>query len=141
MSQASPAAAQTTGSSCPHCSSALPVSWSSRHAGRCPTCRLIVGAGRGQPADAVTLGSAANLLANQARRADAAPEDPQEIGLALARAASMLRANPARMRMTDYLRLSNAHPSLPSLEVVIATFSTWKAARAYVERNALAVEG
>ncbi len=74
-------------------------------------------------------------------RADAAPEDPREVGLALARAAVTLRADPARMRMTDYLRLCTEDRSLPSLEVVLATFSTWKAVRGYVARREREVVG
>lgn len=37
--------------------------------------------------------------------------------------------------MTDYLRLCTEDPSLPTLEVVLATFSTWKAARVYAARH------
>lgn len=135
------AAAQTTGLSCPHCGGVLAAGWSSGHAGRCPTCRLMIGAGRGRPARSAPPGSAANLLANRARRADAAPEDPREVGLALVRAAVTLGGDPARMRMTDYLNLSTENPSLPTLEVVLATFSTWKAARAYGSRQHREVEG
>jgi hypothetical protein len=124
MSHAPAVAAHTTGLSCPHCSGVLPAGWSPGHAGRCPTCRLMIGAGRGRSGRAATLGSTGNLLANRARRADAVT----------------LRADPARMRMTDYLRLSTADPSLPTLEVVLATFSTWKAAGGYGARHEREVE-
>lgn len=105
MSHSSAAAALTTGLSCPHCSGVLPAGWSSGRAGRCPTCRLMIGAGRGRSARSAPPGSAANLLANRARR------------------------------------VSTENASLPTLEVVLATFSTWKAARAYGSRHDREVEG
>ena len=119
---------------CPHCDAVLPTAWARERAGRCPTCRLVVGAGRAteQQGDGNTLsgaGTAAGMLAGAARRQDAAPGDRDVVAGALREASLALGTEVGRLRMLDYQHLTERDPRLPSLGVVLATFQTWKLAR------------
>jgi hypothetical protein len=124
---------------CPHC--LLPVADGERadfppQAMRCPHCRLIIGAGRArgdatEDGDARSRGSAAGVLANAARRAQSAPGGRDEIGAALRAIADEVGCSVERLRLLDYQHeAEGASPPLPELGVVLATFGTWKAARA-----------
>jgi hypothetical protein len=104
------------------------------HAGRCPTCRLVVGAGRATDTrgDGITLsgaGTAAGFLAAAARREEAEEADPTWVAGALADVAELLGVEVGRLRMLDYQEATGRDPELPELGVVLATFKTWKAAR------------
>ncbi|MDQ3632293.1 MAG: hypothetical protein M3417_13695 [Actinomycetota bacterium] len=102
---------------------------------RCPHCRLIIGAGRARAeasddGDARSRGSAAGVLANAARRAQSEPGGVEEIGAALRKSAAAVGCPVERLRMLDYQQRSETDASMPSLSAVLATFTTWKSARA-----------
>ena len=129
---------------CPHCDAALPASWTRERLGRCPTCRLMVGANRAteRPGGSATLsgaGTAAGILAGAARRLEVEPGDRSEVGAALRDASRRVGVELRRLRMVEYQTVVEDDPSLPSLGVVLATFGTWKAARAPAVRQASAV--
>lgn len=108
---------------------------------RCPNCRLIIGAGRARAeasddGDARSRGSAAGVLANAARRAQSAPGGVEEIVAGLRQSAEAVGCPVERLRMLDYQQQSERHPEMPDLSAVLATFNTWKSARAAaVERS------
>jgi hypothetical protein len=102
---------------------------------RCPHCRLIIGAGRARAeatddGDARSRGSAAGVLANAARRAGAEAVGVESITVALRKAATEVGCPVERLRMLDYQQAADRDPTLLDLSVVLATFTTWKAARA-----------
>lgn len=102
---------------------------------RCPTCRLIIGVGRaraevGDDGDARSRGSAAGVLANAARREQSEAGDVEEIIAGLRRSAAAVGCSVERLRMLDYQEQAEADPGTPGLAVVLATFPTWKSARA-----------
>lgn len=124
---------------CPHC--LLPVADGSQwpfppQAMRCPHCRLLIGAGRAreeaaEEGDARSRGSAAGVLANAARREQSeAAEDPGAVLRALSAVADRLGTPVERLRMLDYQEEAERGAEQPSLSTVLATFGTWKAARA-----------
>lgn len=125
-------------SHCPHCLLPLAGAPSLPHppaAMRCPHCRLIIGAGRARAeasddGDARSRGSAAGVLANAARRAHSEPGGVEEIGIALRKSAALVACPVERLRMLDYQQQSEADSAMPSLSAVLATFTTWKSARA-----------
>lgn len=123
---------------CPHCSGALPESVRST-ATRCPTCRLVVGAGRGVPddrPDTVSAGTNAGVKASAARRADLPPINPGTVIAALNRMIDETGSPSLRLRMVDYDALAARHPDdYPSLAQVLATFGSWKQARAAAART------
>jgi len=126
---------------CPHCDAALPAAWVRQQAGRCPTCRLVVGAGRAtdQQGDGITLsgaGTAAGILGAAARRESAPAGDRQVVAAALCDAARTLGREVARLRMLDYQHAADADPTLPGLGVVLSTFGTWKLARLHAADRA-----
>lgn len=122
---------------CPHC--LLPMAGADRlpyppTAMRCPHCRLIIGAGRAraeasEDGDARSRGSAAGVLANAARRAQSAPGGREEITAALHETAAAVGCAVERLRMLDYQHAAERNPALPDLSSVLATYTTWKAAR------------
>ncbi len=119
---------------CPHCDAALPATWARQHPGRCPTCRLVVGAGRAtnQQGEGITLsgaGTAAGILGAAARREGAPSGDHSIVAEALREAARTHDKEVGRLRMLDYQHAADADPALPGLGVVLATFGTWKLAR------------
>ncbi len=119
---------------CPHCDAALPTAWARQRVDRCPTCRLVVGAGRAtdHQGDGITLsgaGTAAGILGAAARRESAPAGDRQVVAAALCEAARTLGREAARLRMLDYQHAADADPTLPGLGVVLSTFGTWKLAR------------
>lgn len=102
---------------------------------RCAHCRLIIGAGRAraeasEDGDARSRGSAAGVLANAARRAQSAPGGVPEIIAALRKSSGEVGCPVERLRMLDYQQQAERDPEMPDLSSVLATFSTWKAARA-----------
>ena len=123
---------------CPHC--LLPIAGAQLphppQAVRCPHCRLIIGQGRarqaaqGEDGDARSRGSAAGVLANAARRAGGEPGDREEVMAALRGVAAEVGCAVDRLRMLDYQEATDSDPALPSLGTVLATFHTWKVARA-----------
>lgn len=131
----SPDTTTTVACYCPHCDATLPPDWTEERAGRCPTCRLVIGAGRAtaRQGSGITLsgaGTAAGILSSAARRADAEAGDPGAIAAAMRGAAVTLGVESGRLRMVDYQQLSEQDPAVPDLSVVLATFGTWKVARA-----------
>lgn len=123
---------------CPHCllrvpgASCLPYPPAAM---RCPHCRLIIGAGRAreeacEDGDARSRGSAAGVLANAARRAQSEPGDVEEITAALRKSAAEVGCAVERLRMLDYQHQAERDQAMPELSAVLATYSTWKAARA-----------
>jgi hypothetical protein len=119
---------------CPHCDGALPATWARQQPGRCPTCRLVVGAGRAtdQQGDGITLsgaGTAAGILGAAARRESAPAGDRLVVAQALREAARTLDKEVPRLRMLDYQHAADSNPALPGLGVVLSTFGTWKLAR------------
>jgi len=133
---------------CPHCllrvpgGSCLPYPPTAM---RCPNCRLIIGAGRARAeasddGDARSRGSAAGVLANAARRAQSEPGGIEEITAALRKSAIEVGCAVERLRMLDYQHQSERDPAMPGLSAVLATYSTWKAARAVAaERTTVVV--
>ena len=124
---------------CPHC--LLPIGDGSVwpfpvQASRCPHCRLLIGAGRAredtaEDGDARSRGSAAGVLANAARREHSeAAEDPIAVLRVLCQVADRLGTPVERLRMLDYQEEAERGAEQPSLATVLATFGTWKAARA-----------
>lgn len=123
---------------CPHC--LLPIAGARLpfppQAMRCPHCRLIIGQGRarveasGEDGDARSRGSAAGVLANAARRLGSEPGDREVVMAALRGVAAEVGCAVDRLRMLDYQEATDADAALPSLGVVLATFHTWKVARA-----------
>ena len=123
---------------CPHC--LLPMSEGGGlpyppMAMRCPSCRLIIGVGRArgrasEDGDARSRGSAAGVLANAARRAQSEPVDADRVIAALRASAAEVGCPVERLRMLDYQQQSERAPEMPALAAVLATFTTWKAARA-----------
>lgn len=124
---------------CPHC--LLPLTGGAPGlphppaAMRCPHCRLIIGAGRARAeasddGDARSRGSAAGVLANAARRAQSEPGGVEEIGAALRKSAAEVGCSVERLRMLDYQQQSETDAAMPDLSAVLATFTTWKSARA-----------
>jgi hypothetical protein len=103
---------------------------------RCPNCRLIIGAGRARAeavadeGEARSRGSAAGVLANAARRVQAEVGDREEVLDGLRRTAALVGSGVERLRMLDYQQAADRDPTLLDLSVVLATFTTWKAARA-----------
>ena len=102
---------------------------------RCPSCRLIIGPGRARAeatddGDARSRGSAAGVLANAARRAESEPGGVQEITAALHLSAARVGCAVERLRMLDYQQDAERNPGMPALSVVLATYATWKSARA-----------
>lgn len=119
---------------CPHCDATLPAAWAGEHAGRCPTCRLVVGAGRalherGTGAALSGAGTAAGILAGAARRDGVEPGDADSVARALSAVARDLGVDVGRIRMLDYEQATGRDRDLPNLGVVLATFGTWKLAR------------
>ena len=120
---------------CPHCDATLPAAWALDRAGRCPTCRLVVGAGRatserGAGTAVSAAGTAAGMLAGAARREEAEAGDAAVVAGALRQTAASLGVEPGRLRMLDYQQVADLDPTLPGLGTVLATFGTWKTARA-----------
>lgn len=113
---------------CPHCSGELEGHDDSR-GGRCPSCRLVVGAGRARDQAREELRSG-GFMANAARR-EAAEPVPEAVAFAALRAvAGKVGCAVERLRMTDYDRAVRDGTSGPSVAQVLATFDTWKTARA-----------
>ncbi len=123
---------------CPHCLLRVPGASSLPYppaAMRCPHCRLLIGAGRAraeacEDGDARSRGSAAGVLANAARRAQSEPGGIEEITVALRKSAAQVGCAVERLRMLDYQHQSEGDQAMPELSAVLATYSTWKAARA-----------
>ncbi len=113
---------------CPHCGSELPFHDDSR-GGRCPSCRLVVGVGRAR-AEADEDVRTGGFMANAARREDAEPVAEHEAFIALRAVADEVGCAVERLRMTDYDRAVRDGTEGPSVAQVLATFDTWKAARA-----------
>ncbi len=110
---------------------------------RCPNCRLIIGVGRAradavaEDGDARSRGSAAGVLANAARRMQSDAADPVLVLDALRRVADLHGCSVERLRMLDYQEHADRDPELPVLGTVLATFSTWKSARAAAAAEAV----
>jgi hypothetical protein len=124
---------------CPHC--LLPIGDGSAwpfppQALRCPHCRLLIGPGRAreeaaEEGDARSRGSAAGVLANAARREQSeAARDPAKVLQALVAVAGATGSAVERLRMLDYQEEAERGAEVPTLSTVLATFGTWKAARA-----------
>ncbi len=113
---------------CPHCGASLPAHDDLR-GGRCRACRLVVGPGRARETslDEVRTGG---FMANAARREDAEPVDQEAAFLALGAVAAGVGCSVERLRMTDYDKAVRDGAVGPSVAQVLATFDTWKAARA-----------
>ncbi len=112
---------------CPHCNGEL-HDHDNLRGGRCPSCRLVVGATRAldEPSgEALSSGFAANA----ARREEAEPIEEEVAFSALRAVAEAVGVNVERMRMVDYDRASREDTSLPSVAQVLSTFETWKRAR------------
>ena len=121
---------------CPHCHAVLveriarpfPV-----RAMACPRCRLIVAEGRALfdvERALTTAVSGAGVLVNAARREQAAPVEPNAVTDALRKVADELGVAVAKLRMTDYERVSADLAGLPTLAQILATYEQWKSARA-----------
>lgn len=113
---------------CPHCGGEL-----SKHddasGGRCPSCRLVVGVGRArtEASEDVRTGG---FMANAARREDAQPVREEVAFRALRSVATTVGCAVERLRMTDYDAAIRGGALGPSVAEVLATFDTWKSARA-----------
>lgn len=113
---------------CPHCGGELHAHDDSR-GGRCSGCRLVVGVGRARPfaSEDVRTGG---FMANAARREDAAPVAEDDAFEALRAVAADVGCTVERLRMTDYDAAIRGGMPGPSVAEVLATFDTWKEARA-----------
>jgi len=113
---------------CPHCGGEL-VAHDDSRGGRCPACRLVVGSGRARETtlDDVRTGG---FMANAARREAAEPVAEGKAFAALRAVAVDLGCGVERLRMTDYDKAVREGADGPSVAQVLATFDTWKAARA-----------
>ncbi len=113
---------------CPHCGGEMGTH-DDRTGGRCPNCRLVVGAGRArdQPQADVRSGG---FIANAARREEAEPVPVADAFVALRTLAAELGCAVERLRMTDYDKAIRGGARGPSVAQVLATFDTWKVARA-----------
>lgn len=125
--------------SCPHCG--LPLN---RDAGdgyprtpmRCPSCRLVVAAGRAQLDGVAVPGrgsAAAGVMRSAARRAHHEATTPERVSTALTFAAGQLSTSVLRLRMLDYEYLTRSHPDLPTVGTILATHASWKRARRNVD--------
>lgn len=112
---------------CPHCGTELD-GHDDATGGRCPGCRLVVGAGRARatPLDDVRTGG---LMASVARREAAEPVGEQAAFAALRAVAADTGHPVERLRMTDYDRALRDGATGPSVAAILSTFDTWKAAR------------
>jgi hypothetical protein len=120
---------------CPHCCLTVGASAAASfppQAIRCTSCRLLVGAGRAtrEPSEAISSGSAAGTLVSAARRADVPPVDPAVAVADLRHAAALNGCEPQYLRMLDYEAAARLGDVETSLSQVIATFRSWKSARA-----------
>jgi len=113
---------------CPHCSGELAGHDDSR-GGRCPSCRLVVGARRAR-AEAQEDVRSGGFMANAARREDAEPVPEEAAFAALREVAGKVGCAVERLRMTDYDHAVRGGTDGPSVAQVLATFDTWKTARA-----------
>lgn len=113
---------------CPHCGGEL-TSHDDAKGGRCPSCRLVVGVGRAR-AEASQDVRTGGFMANAARREDAEPAEPAIAFRALRAVAAEVGCAVERLRMTDYDAAIRSGEPGPSVAQVLATFETWKAARA-----------
>lgn len=113
---------------CPHCGGELPAH-DTRVGGRCPGCRLVVGVGRARESAVVEL-RVGGFMANAARREDAEPVSEATAFEALWTVADTVGCSVERLRMTDYDAAVRGGVPGPSVARVLATFDTWKAARA-----------
>ena len=130
---------ETATAHCPHCLLALPGVSALPYPPqpmRCPFCRLVIGAQRAR-ADADSgehgaraHGSAAGVLANAVRRDGGMVLDEHDVVEALRQVALRIASPLDRLRMLDYQVEAEQDSSLPGLASVIATFGSWKAARA-----------
>lgn len=118
---------------CPHCHTALPSPFPI-DAARCPSCRLIIGAGRAvddtPDGRAGNIGGASGMIANAARRESANAAEPAAVLAALKHVADATSTATDRLRLFDYERARATAPQLPTVGTILATFGTWKAARA-----------
>jgi hypothetical protein len=120
---------------CPHCQSLVAESDAAQHppaAMACPRCRLIIGPGRckgaaASGAGASSSGSAAGMLVNAARRAEASAAEPERV-VAEVRAAAAAEGVPVeRLRLIDYDTAHRSGRVAMPLAVVLRTFGTWRA--------------
>jgi hypothetical protein len=135
---------------CPHCH--LPLEeWNRAEAGRCPHCRLVVGADRaldappaGLPGRAV---SASALLSLRAHRDDGEVRDREVVLNGLREAARLAHRPLSELRMVDYAQLEQDGIEVIPLADLLKTFGGWKPARsaamaaARAEREAAAHDG
>ncbi len=101
---------------------------------RCPHCRLSIAATRarldiGEDGVVPASGSAAGVLANAARRADAEAVSDDEVVRALRQVAEATGSSVGRLRMIDYQRIADPDPSLPSVASIVESCGGWKRAR------------
>lgn len=89
----------------------------------------MVGAGRAR-AEAQEDVRAGGFMANAARREGADPVEEEEAFGALREVAGTVGCAVERLRMTDYDRAVRDGLEGPSVAEVLATFDTWKTARA-----------
>jgi len=113
---------------CPHCGGEMRMH-DDRTGGRCLNCRLVVGAGRARTEPLVDVRSG-GFMANAARREEAEPVAKAGAFVALRALAAELGCAVERLRMTDYDKAIRGGAPGPSVAEVLATFDTWKVARA-----------
>lgn len=113
---------------CPHCGGEMRTH-DDRTGGRCPSCRLVVGAGRARTEPQADVRSG-GFMANAARREEAEPVAETDAFAALRAVAADLGCAVERLRMTDYDQAIRGGTPGPSVAEVLATFDTWKVARA-----------
>jgi hypothetical protein len=119
---------------CPHCQSRLRTDqWPfPAQPERCPYCRLLIGQGRAlrTRTHGTAVGSAAGVLANAARRSEAAVTcTPDDVLMAIREVADRVDVPTERLRMLDYQVEASDDPTVPSLGDVLTHFDSWKAAR------------
>ena len=117
---------------CPHCQVALPSG--PGVAMRCEACQLFVAPGRSLDAPRSGrvggVGGASGRIANAAAREGLDAIDPLIVIEALQAMADRLGVPVERLRLFDYETTRDRAGGQPSVGMVIATFGTWKAARA-----------
>jgi len=113
---------------CPHCGGEMGLH-NDRTGGRCPSCRLVVGAGRARQAPQAEVRSG-GFMASAARREEAEPIAAADAFVALRALAAEVGCAVERLRMTDYDKAIRSGTAGPSVAQILATFDTWKVARA-----------
>ena len=106
---------------------------------RCPHCRLLIGAGRGQAepsGEPGAKGTAAGIFSRRAKRDDGeVGSSPERVLEAIRHVAEEIEERPERLLMVDYQQFAAADDDIPPLRDVFAAFGSWKNARRHAAES------